>query len=190
MAVSPTRVKKSATNRDLPTPAGPIKVNRRVVRDAAASEKSAASRSSSRWRPTIGRSRWRATPVAAASNVISRYAVTGFGLPLSDSSKGSVITASRTRFAVVSPSSTSPGAADCSSRAATLTASPMTKVSPSTATTSPVFTPIRASRPRSCTASRSSTAALTARSASSSVATGMPKTAITASPTNFSTVPP
>jgi hypothetical protein len=101
------------TNRDLPTPAGPIKVNRRLVRDAAASEKSAASRSSSRWRPTIGRSRWRATPTAAASRAIRRYAVTGFGLPVRDSSNGSVITASRTRLTVVSPSSWSGRGCGC-----------------------------------------------------------------------------
>jgi len=42
----------------------------------------------------------------------------------------------------------------------------------------------------SATAARISDAARTARSASSSCETGIPKTAITASPTNFSTVPP
>jgi hypothetical protein len=40
------------------------------------------------------------------------------------------------------------------------------------------------------TAATKSSAARTARSASSSVATGVPHTAITASPMNFSTVPP
>ena len=52
----------------------------------------------------------------------------------------------------------------------------------------------RPSAPTSCprveTAATSSSAARTARSASSSVATGVPQTAITASPMNFSTVPP
>ena len=43
---------------------------------------------------------------------------------------------------------------------------------------------MRGSRPRAWTTSRSSTAERTARSASSSVATGIPNTAITASPTN------
>jgi hypothetical protein len=42
----------------------------------------------------------------------------------------------------------------------------------------------------SSSASRASTAARAARSASSSDATGIPNTAITASPMNFSTVPP
>ena len=70
----------------------------------------------------------------------------------------------------------------------------------SPAITSPVLTPVRTAifTPRSATrstlrrasASRISTAARTARSASSSCTTGMPKTAMTASPTNFSTVPP
>ena len=44
--------------------------------------------------------------------------------------------------------------------------------------------------PSAATAAASSSAARTARSASSSCATGAPHTAITASPMNFSTVPP
>ena len=91
---------------------------------------------------------------------------------------------------VSAPISTSPGSAACSSRAATFTASPVTSVSPSPATTSPVLTPIRARRPSAGTAARISHAARTARRASSSWETGTPKTAITASPMNFSTVPP
>ena len=57
---------------------------------------------------------------------------------------------------------------------------------------SPVSTPARAwiPEPRVGTASTSSSAALTARSASSSRVVGVPHTAITASPMNFSTVPP
>ena len=82
-------------------------------------------------------------------------------------------------------------AAACSSRAATLTASPVTSVSDSPpTTTSPVLMPIRASSPCSAIAALISAAARTARSASSSCETGIPKTAMTASPTNFSTVPP
>ena len=50
--------------------------------------------------------------------------------------------------------------------------------------------PIRASSPCSAIAARISDAARTARNASSSCETGIPKTAITASPTNFSTDPP
>ena len=81
--------------------------------------------------------------------------------------------------------------AACSRRAATLTASPVTSVSPSPpTTTSPVLTPMRASSPCSEIAGLISEAARTARSASSSCETGIPKTAMTASPTNFSTVPP
>jgi hypothetical protein len=49
---------------------------------------------------------------------------------------------------------------------------------------------LRRSAFRAAIASRNSTAARTARSASSSCSVGIPKTAITASPTNFSTVPP
>ena len=70
----------------------------------------------------------------------------------------------------------------------------------SPATTSPVAIPVRKRtampRPRASSVSsaassvRMSAAARTARSASSSWTTGMPKTAITASPMNFSTVPP
>ena len=71
------------------------------------------------------------------------------------------------------------------------TASPVTSVvAPSPVTTSPVLTPIRMPSPSGTAASRISTAACTARKASSSWAAGTPKTAITASPTNFSTVPP
>ena len=68
---------------------------------------------------------------------------------------------------------------------------------PSVTAASPVSTPARArssgtptSSPSAETASTSSSAARTARSASSSVAVGVPQTAITASPMNFSTVPP
>ena len=62
---------------------------------------------------------------------------------------------------------------------------------------SPVITAARArssetptSSPSAVTAATRSRAARTARSASSSVAVGVPQTAITASPMNFSTVPP
>ena len=68
---------------------------------------------------------------------------------------------------------------------------------PSVTATSPVTTPARAaspgtlaSVPSSATAATRSRAARTARSASPSVATGVPQTAITASPMNFSTIPP
>jgi hypothetical protein len=84
-----------------------------------------------------------------------------------------------------------------------LTASPVTNPWPfegSADTTSPVLTPVRTlsltpqrrsnSMFSSSRDARIAAAAPTARSASSSCATGTPKTAITASPMNFSTVPP
>ena len=79
-----------------------------------------------------------------------------------------------------------------------LTMSPATMpwfVAPIVTAASPVSTPARAwmgccSSPRLGTAVEISIAARTARSASSSWAVGAPQTAITASPMNFSTVPP
>ena len=96
---------------------------------------------------------------------------------------------------VASPTRTVPGSATDWSRAATLTRSPATMpwlVAPIVTAASPVSTPARAwmPGPRRGTTSTSSSAARTLRSASSSWATGAPQTAITASPMNFSTVPP
>jgi hypothetical protein len=71
------------------------------------------------------------------------------------------------------------------------TGSPVANVdSDSSATTSPDSIPTRASSPSSCTRSSVASPARTARSASSSCASGTPKAAMTASPANFSTVPP
>ena len=88
------------------------------------------------------------------------------------------------------------GAADCS-REAVLTTSPDAIPSPasgrvsSAISASPVVMPMRTSTsPSSASASRIASAARTARSGSSSCTTGAPNTAITASPMNFSTVPP
>ena len=113
------------------------------------------------------------------------------------------LAAPRTSRAVTGPRRISPGLAACSRRAAVLTVSPVASVSPrdgSPATTSPVLRPTRRlnSRPRRgassslriASSSSSSAAALAARSASSSWSVGRPKIAMTASPTNFSTVPP
>ena len=162
------------------------------------------SASSSDARPTIGVSRRRATPRMPAPTSTRRNASTGSTLPFKTSgSTGSATTASRTRLIVGAPIRISPGAAACSRRAATLTASPVTSdrcAAASPATTSPVFTPVRdaivtprsrsSSLFREARASRISAAALTARRASSSWTAGIPKTAITASPMYFSTVPP
>ena len=75
--------------------------------------------------------------------------------------------------------------------------SPSSGAAPSAITASPVSTPTRTASPspgsasfRSAIASKIRSPARTARSGSSSWATGAPKTAITASPMNFSTVPP
>src|SRR3989441_3486271 len=93
-----------------------------------------------------------------------------------------------------------PGSAICSSRAATLTASPVTTFWSKAAITSPVLTPTRIARLTPCCAlnspfssvRRSSIwqAARSARSASSSRTIGTPKVAMTESPMNFWTVPP
>ena len=103
---------------------------------------------------------------------------------------------------VDSPTRTTPGGATDWRRDAVLTRSPATIAWPrpnaagSTAA-SPVRTAARSARasspafrPRWRTASTRSSAVRTARSASSSWATGAPQTAMTASPMNFSTVPP
>ncbi len=117
---------------------------------------------------------------------------------------GSVCAVGPAASFVVGPMRISPGWACCSSRAATFTVSPDTRawLSPMSrpVTAGPVFTPIRTrSRTRSAdsssalspaTASRMPSAAANARRASSSCIVGTPKTAMTASPMNFSTVPP
>ena len=96
------------------------------------------------------------------------------------------------------PTTTWPGAASASSRLAVFTASPMAVISPPSAPTitSPVFTPTRI---WTSTPMRSASVASvrciwspqrTARSASSSCATGAPKMATISSPTILSTRPP
>ncbi len=116
------------------------------------------------------------------------------------SSGSNVIAASADRIVVSSTSTEPTGAADCR-RAAVFTTSPVTMPSPrsgrapSATTASPVVTAARtaSSRPssrNSSMVSRIRRPERTARSASSSCATGAPKTAMTASPMNFSTVPP
>ena len=94
----------------------------------------------------MGESRRRANPATPAVTSTRRNAASGSDLPLTSSGgTGSATTASRTRRRVSSPMRTVPGSAACSRRAATFTASPVTSVSAcSPATTSPVFTPIRA----------------------------------------------
>jgi hypothetical protein len=105
---------------------------------------------------------------------------------------------------VRSETSTWPGSAACSIRAAALTASPVASASPGrgavTAMTEPVLMPMRSSSAtpyRSPISSFSSPsrlrmrrAARSARAGSSSCTCGTPNAAMTASPMNFSTVPP
>ena len=99
------------------------------------------------------------------------------------------------RYVVWSTMTPLTGAALCR-RAAVLTTSPDAIPSPasgrapSETSASPVVIPTRTSRPSSSAKSRIARAARTARSGSSSWAVGAPKSAITASPMNFSTVPP
>ena len=81
--------------------------------------------------------------------------------------------ASFARLRANGPIRISPGAADCCSRAARLTASPVANVeSVESTTTSPASIPTRASSPRLLTASRIPSPARIARSASSSCACG------------------
>ena len=69
--------------------------------------------------------------------------------------------------------------------------SPSSGLAPSETSASPVFTATRRlTVVPTVTVSRIAIAARTARSASSSCTTGAPNTATTASPMNFSTVPP
>ncbi len=131
------------------------------------------------------------TAPAPGGRAAAGSAGTGSAFPRSRSgSIASTSAAAPTRSTVGRPSSTSPGCAACSSRAAMLTASPVARRSSVPVITSPVMTPMRPSRPSAGSASRISAAARTARSASSSCSSGTPNTAITASPMNFSTVPP
>src|SRR4051812_19174868 len=153
-------------------------------------------------RPTNGASSCsiRPEPPRRATTRSARYAGTGAALPFSTCSPaGSKAIASAAAWYVVSPTRTIPGWATDWSRDAVLTRSPATIpwfVAPSVTAASPVSTPARnrssapTSSPSASTAATRSRALRTARSASSSKAVGAPHTAITASPMNFSMVPP
>ena len=173
-------------------------------RGSTARSNTASSAADSVSRPTSGESSCRVQPGAPGE---PRRRSRRQRAPASPSARGVGSRRRRRRpepaGSVASPMRISPGIADCSSRAARLTASPVTNASPlpgSPAITSPVLTPVRAATvtPQdrwnswfsSSSVSRSSAAARTARSASSSWRRGTPKTATTASPMNFSTVPP
>ncbi len=153
----------------------------------------------SRARPTIDEWESGRSPASVSART-AIHALTGCSFPFATT--GSVgwysITPLVSRY--VSSPTTMPlmGAADCR-RDAVLTTSPASIDSPregrapSDTTASPVLTAIRTCRspPASSPAlSRTTSAARTARSASSPCANGAPKMPITASPMNFSTIPP
>jgi hypothetical protein len=172
----------------LPIPGSPTIVTSSHRRSATARCHASRIVATSRSRPTKTLSCERSDAPATATSL---KADTGSALPFrSSGSAGSTSAASRTSSTVARPISTSLGSAACCSRAATLTASPVASRSSVPVTTSPVLTPIRPSMPSCGKALRISTAARQARNASSSCTAGTPKTAITASPMNFSTEPP
>ena len=145
----------------------------------------------------LERRRMRPSPPRAATTRSARHSGTGSPLPFSScvpaSSKATAASAARL---VASPTSTVPGSAADWMREAVLTRSPATipwsgraERHRRLAGEHPAARLERAASSAG-TAATSSSAARTARSASSSCATGAPQTAITASPMNFSTVPP
>ncbi len=191
-------LRNSQASRDLPMPPAPITlISRGRPSRVVAWNRSLSSRSSSS-RPTNGASSVsaRPTPPRWATTRTARDAGTGLALPLSAwSDVASKTIALPAAWRVASPTSTVDGAAAPWRRLAMLTMSPVTMpwfVAPSVTAASPVWIPARTSSPGPIarTATTRSRAARTARSASSSRAIGAPQSAITASPMNFSTVPP
>ena len=187
----------------MPTPAGPDTSTSRGTRRPAAAWNSSLTVRSSASRPVSGASSpsTRCAPPTADSTRAARHNRCGSALPFSACSPASAnSTAEETSRCVAPSASTCPGPAAACTRAAVFTASPATipsPTAPSVTATSPVTTPARAARPAApasdpsaATAATRSSAARIARSASPSVATGVPHTAITASPMNFSTTPP
>ena len=189
--------KSSVTSRLLPMPGTPTTVtscgrcSRRMRSNALTS------RSSSSIRPTSGAAEtvstvgidlaWSASQTASCSDL--PFAVTG--------SRWVYSIVCRVARQVCSPTSTPFTGAAVWRRAAVLTTSPVAIPSPSaglaprSTSASPVLTAILTWRSSSSRAqSLIARAARTARSGSSSCATGAPNRAMTASPMNFSTVPP
>ena len=191
-------MRNSHASRVLPMPAGPITDTRRARPSRPVAWNSSLSRRSSSSRPTNGASSVsdRFRPPRSATTRSARHAGTGAALPLSVCSPaGSKAIAFEAARCVASPTRTEPGGATDWRRDAVFTRSPATMPCPTApimTAASPVSTPARASipGPSALTAWTSSSPARTARSASSSCAVGAPQTAITASPMNFSTVPP
>ena len=189
----------------MPTPAGPeITTSRGTRRPAAAWNNSLTVRSSAS-RPISGASspstRWE--PPTPDSTRVARHSRCGFAFPFSTCSPAAAKptpTPAPASRCVAPSTSTWPGSAAACTRDPVFTASPATipsPVAPRVTATSPVTTPARAaspggpaSAPSPATAATRSSPARTARSVSPSDAVGVPHTAITASPMNFSTTPP
>ena len=189
----------------MPIPGTPTSVTSWVERSRRDRRSASTSRSSSSSRPTSVALPVppRSTPSRARGSSASQTG-TGCAFPLASTGGVSRYTISRSvaRYVCFPTRIPSTGAADCR-RAAVFITSPATIPSPSPGfassetSASPVLTAIRTWRSRSgsislscATASRTASAARTARSGSSSCDTGAPNTATTASPMNFSTVPP
>ena len=181
-------------------PAWPTSVTSRGFPSRAVAWNCSLSARSSSSRPTNGGSSMaaRPSPRRRATTAIARQAASGDSLPLSCCAPASSkLMAPEAARNVASPTSTVPGTAADWRREAVLTRSPATMpwpAAPMVTAACPVSTPARACMPRPSpmpgTPSTSSSAARTARSASSSCVVGVPHTAITASPMNFSIVPP
>ena len=182
----------------LPMPAAPITLTRRTRFSRPVAWKSSFRSRISSSRPTKGASSAseRPRPPRSATTRMARQAASGADFPFMSRSPAdsNAIAALEARM-VGSSTRTDPGSATDWSLDAVLTRSPATMpwfVAPSVTAASPVRMPARAwiPGPRPRTASTRSRAARTLRSASSSCAVGAPHTAMTASPMNFSTVPP
>ncbi len=198
-----TYFSNSHPRRLFPTPATPVTTTNRARPSAWVACSASLTARSSASRPAIGACRpsTRCAPPTAATTVSARNSRTGSALPFSTCSPMSLnATAACVNDRVSGSTHTDPGSAAVCTRAAVFTASPATMpsfVAPSVTATDPVTIPTRIDNPGAPEASPSATISVTrsspartARSASSSCETGTPHTAITASPMNFSIVPP
>ena len=174
----------SRTRRDFPIPGGPSSVTRWHSASRVAPSSAERSRSCSSERPTNGVAeicRWASAPGCSPSSREAGTAVTS----------GSVRTSPSVSRRVSSPSRISPGAAAFCRRSATVITWPVANGSrrePAPTKASPELTAIPTSI--APTAPCSSTAARTARRASSSRVWVSPNTPTTAPPVNLSTTPP
>ena len=192
----------SRSSRLLPTPCTPTMEISRASCSRTLRTSAEAIRSSSWLRPASG--------IVSSSSSIrpaspsASHTVSGCDLPLRVTVRGGSAYRMEPRVArrVAAETSTPPSGASVCSRAAVATTSPETIASPAlcaaarSTSASPVATPTRMRmryRPASGWSSSSrwtSSPAATARTASCSLSTGTPNTAITASPTYFSRIPP